>query len=454
MHTVTRPADVSRARKELRVVPANTGTPFPRAYKMYVEPPGGGGLVVPRFWAVEALGVPAAPERLPPRAPGLAEFAAQLRRELHQPAATAAVQAALAEKGGGVLCLPTGFGKTTTALHVAHALGVKTAVLVHKGFLADQWAERVAAVLPRARVSRVQGPERDFSGDVVVVMIQTLVSRQYDLSNEGIGLLVVDEVHHIAAEAFSKTMFLTAGIPRRLGLSATPTRKDGLTKVLHWFFGPTAFTVERSRQSNVRVFFEKYDCPAYRLPPPVNRRGDVCYASLMSLLVDDPARTGLVARRAAELARAGRQVLVLSHRRGHCRELAAEVDALAGAGTAGSYLGGDAACPDSRVVCATYALASEGFDCPRLDALVLATPASDVNQSCGRILRGNESTSKVIVDVVDAFGIAYAQAAKRRAYYRKAGFDTTGAGGGGPDGGPDDDDDAQPAAAFGFLDDD
>ena len=422
MHVVSAPAHVARARKDLRVVPVLPGTPFPRAYKMYVVDEATGGLVVPLFWAAEAGLARLEPPALPPRAPGLATFTAELRGALHQPAATAAVQAALQKIGGGVLCLPTGFGKTTTALHVAHALGVKTAVLVHKGFLADQWAERVAQVLPRARVSRVQGPERDFSGDVVVIMIQTLVSRQYDLSNEGIGLLVVDEVHHIAAEAFSQTMFLTGNIPRRLGLSATPVRKDGLTRVLHWFFGPTAFAVERTAQANVRVLFEKYDCPGYRLPPPVNRRGDVCYASLMSLLVADPARTAAVARRAADLATAGRQVLVLSHRRGHCAELAARVNELTAPGTAATYLGGDAACPDSRVVCATYSLASEGFDCPRLDALVLATPASDVNQSCGRILRGNEAGSKVIVDVVDAFGIAYAQAAKRRAYYRKAGF--------------------------------
>ena len=444
MHVVSGLAQVSRARKDLRVVPVLPGTPFPKAYKMYVVDDSG-GLVVPLFWAAEAGLVALAPPRLPPRAPGLEDFTAELRDALHQPAATAAVQAALAERGGGVLCLPTGFGKTTTALHVAHALGVKTAVLVHKGFLADQWAERVAQVLPRARVSRVQGPERDFSGDVVVVMIQTLVSRQYDLSNEGIGLLVVDEVHHIAAEAFSHTMFLTAGIPRRLGLSATPVRKDGLTKVLHWFFGPTAFSVERTAQANVRVLLEKYDCPAYRLPPPVNRRGDVCYASLMSLLVADPARTDAVARRAADLARAGRQVLVLSHRRGHCADLAARVNDLTAPGTAATYLGGDGACPGAQVVCATYSLASEGFDCPRLDALVLATPASDVNQSCGRILRGNEAASKIIVDVVDAFGIAYAQSAKRRAFYRKAGFDV---GGGGP---------AEPAEAggraFGFVDD-
>lgn len=455
MHAVTRPAEVSRARKDLRVVPANTGTPFPRAYKMYL-PRDDGGLVVPRFWAVEALGVPPAPPDLAAwgRLPGLAHFAAQLRAQLRQPEASAAVREQLERLGGAVLCLPTGFGKTTTALHVAAALGVRVAVLVHKGFLADQWAERVAGVLPRARVSRVQGAEFDASGDVVVVMIQTLVSRGYDLSAAGIGLLIVDEVHHIAAEAFSKTMFLTAGIPRRLGLSATPTRKDGLTRVIHWFFGPTAFAVERTRAGNVRVLFERYDCDEYRLPPPVNRRGDVCYATLMSRLVRDAARTAVVAARAAALAAAGRQVLVLSHRREHCRDLAAAVNnvgATAGAPTAATYLGGDAACPDTRVVCATYALASEGFDCPRLDALVLATPASDVNQSCGRILRGDEPGSKVIVDVVDAFGIAYAQAAKRRAYYRKAGFDC--GGGAADDARPDGVADAPPAA-FGFVDDD
>lgn len=431
MYTVTAPAQAAKARKDLRVVPLQPNAPFPKAYKMYDESGGGGAVKVPLFWATEALaGVEAAAASLArtPRMPGLGgSFGATLRASLRQPEASDSVANALDRVGAAVLQLPTGYGKTTVGLHLAHRLGVKTLVLVHKQFLADQWAERVAQVLPNARVTAIQGDVCDTSGDVVIAMIQTLLSRKYSL--DAFGFLIVDEVHHIAAEAFSKVMFATHNIPRRLGLSATPVRKDGLTKVIHWFFGPTAFGLERTAAGNVRVQTVKY-APAETLQMPLNRRGEVCYATLMTLLTLDEERTRLVVDGTARLFARGRHVLVLSHRRAHCTAIAK--DLVAGGVQAETYLGGDKAVPEARVLVSTFALTSEGFDCPRLNALVLATPASDVAQSVGRILRGGDAAqsqhSPLIVDVIDNFPISYAQASKRRALYRKSGFEITGAG--------------------------
>lgn len=422
MHVVRAPAETARARKELRVVPLQPNAPFPKAYKMYDDAGAAVGAVrVPLFWAIDALGVTPAPKALGPRLPGLASvFAATLRDGLRQPEASEKVVNALSTIGGAVLQLPTGYGKTTVGLHVAHRLGVKTLVLVHKQFLADQWAERVAQVLPNASVSKIQGDVCDVSGDVVIAMIQTLLSRKYNL--DVFGFMIVDEVHHIAAEAFSKVMFTTQNIQRRLGLSATPVRKDGLTKVIHWFFGPTAFGLERTAAGNVRVQIVKY-APPTPLHMPLNRRGEVCYATLMTTLTLDEERTKLIVDGTAKLFERGRHVLVLSHRRDHCKAICAllverNVEAQ-------TYLGGDKEVPESRVLVSTFALTSEGFDCPRLDALVLATPASDVAQSVGRILRGGDSVNArhpLIVDIIDNFPISYAQASKRRGLYRKSGF--------------------------------
>ena len=127
----------------------------------------------------------------------------------------------------------------------------------------------------------------------------------------------------------------------------------------------------------------------------------------------------------AKLFERGRHVLVLSHRREHCKAICALL--IERNVEAQTYLGGDKAVPESRVLVSTFALTSEGFDCPRLDALVLATPASDVAQSVGRILRGGDSTRStnvhpLIVDIIDNFPISYAQASKRRGLYRKSGF--------------------------------
>lgn len=422
------PAQLTLARRHLTVAPAATlPQPFPKKFRVFAE--AGGRLRVPRFWGLEHLGG-AAPYAGPagePMAPGAAAFRGALREDLRQPeAARAVLRSFESSGGGGVLVLPTGFGKTTVALWLAAQLGRKTLVLVHKDFLKQQWIERVAQCLPGARTSVVQGPAADTGGDVVVAMIQTVITRAFPPGFwDPFGLLIVDEAHHVAAECFSRAM---AGLSfaRVLGLSATPTRKDGLTRLLHWFLGPVAFEARRENATNVAVHVLEYTCERYQGPVPVNRRGDVCFTGLISALVDDADRTRRVAEAAEAQARAGHDVLVLSHRRAHCQALAAE---LAARGVdAGLYLGGCREVPASKVLVATYALTSEGFDCPRLSALVLATPASDVVQACGRILRGGgASGTPTIVDVLDRWGPCWAQAAKRRAYYRRAGFSVAGA---------------------------
>lgn len=317
-----------------------------------------------------------------------------------------------------------------TAVYVACRLGLKTVVVVGKEFLADQWEARIRAHCPDAKITHVRGPNCNVSGDFVIAMLQTLAKRRFSVDNpavfDDVGLLVVDECQHIGAEKLTMGLVGLAA-PYVLGLSATPTRKDGLTRVIHWYVGPTAFAVDRKDQGQVTVRVEKFDHPRFREPPPMNRRGDVCYASLVSVLVGIPERTALIADHAESLSRKGRRVLVLSHRRGHAKDIAAEL--VRRGVDAATYLGGDKIAPDAMVTCATFALVSEGYDDARLSALVLATPASDVIQACGRVMRGGGGDDPVIVDVADQFCVCHAQLAKRRRYYKAAGFamaDSTG----------------------------
>ena len=98
---------------------------------------------------------------------------------------------------------------------------------------------------------------------------------------------------------------------------------------------------------------------------------------------------------AAERAE-GRRVIVLSDRKEHLRELDALLAARRLPGTtAGFYVGGMKAhereeSNEAEVVWATFAMASEGYDNARLNTVLLASPKSDVEQSVGRILRGND----------------------------------------------------------------
>lgn len=408
-----------KAKRDLVVSPVSLDSGFPKRFKVYVETPE--CIIVPQFWAGENLvGVV---DARAPAATMACEFVGGLRPDLQQPQAARAALESMKLTGGAVLSLPTGYGKTVTAIYIACALGAKTVVVVGKEFLADQWEARIRAHAPTAKITRVQGRTCDASGDFVIAMLQTLAKRMHSVRAppvfEDAALTIVDEAHHVGAEKL--TMGLVGlSTPYTLGLSATPTRKDGLTRVMHWHLGPTAFVVQRTGQSNVTVRVVGYSHPRYFEPPPMNRRGDVCFASLMTMLTRLGERTEVVVNEAKKLADSGRRVLVLSHRREHAGEVA---DVLRSRGVdAATYLGGDKVAPECVVTCATFALVSEGYDDARLSALVLATPASDVVQACGRIMRGGGGSDPVIVDVADAFCVCHAQLAKRKRYYRSAGF--------------------------------
>ena len=80
-----------------------------------------------------------------------------------------------AEAGGGLLEIPCGRGKTVMALKIVAEVGVKTLVIVHKGFLLNQWVERIEQFLPNARIGRIQGQVMDIEDkDIVLGMLQSL----------------------------------------------------------------------------------------------------------------------------------------------------------------------------------------------------------------------------------------------------------------------------------------
>ena len=161
--------------------------------------------------------------------------------------------------GGGLLDVPCGFGKTAMALYIISKLSVKTLVIVHKGFLVNQWIERIKEFLPQARIGRVQGQILDIENkDIVIGMLQSLSTKSYPHEMiSTFGLTIVDECHHLAAEVFSRAL---PKISTRymLGLSATPNRKDGLSKVFEWYLGDMVYCIKQREPDLVLVDLIEY----------------------------------------------------------------------------------------------------------------------------------------------------------------------------------------------------
>ena len=103
-----------------------------------------------------------------------------------------------------------------------------------------------------------------------------------------------------------------------------------------------------------------------------------------------------------------RSILILSDRRGHLNLLAVMLNDFC---TTGFYVGGMK--PDELrdsqkkdILLATFSMASEGMDVPKLNTVILASPKSDVEQSVGRIFREKAENWKfhpLIIDIQDNF---------------------------------------------------
>jgi superfamily II DNA or RNA helicase len=298
-------------------------------------------------------------------------------------------------------------------------------IVVHKEFLANQWVEKIKEFCPTATIGRVQGDVFDVEKDYVIAMIQTMCMREFDKKAfDSIGLLVVDEAHHIGAPAFSQFMFKIC--PKfTLGLTATPERKDGLTRLLYWFLGPEFFKVERVNQGTTKVTTLNYMDEAFKEAPPVTRFGQLNMAGMINIVTELEGRNNLIIETAEAALLAKRRVLILSDRREHCFYLQNRLGS-----KAKLYIGGmkekdleESA--KSRIVVATFQLAHEGLDIPALDTVILATPKSDIKQSIGRIMR--ETKGKVndplIYDIADSWSVFFAMYRKRLKVYREGGFE-------------------------------
>lgn len=319
----------------------------------------------------------------------------------------------LPEPHDGIISLHTGGGKTVCALYIASRLRVPALVIVHNTFLRDQWEDRIKSFLPKARIGRVQADVCEVADrDVVIVMLQTLSMKELNADLfRPIGLVIVDECHHIASEVFVQALpKITSKF--MLGLSATPDRKDKLMYVINWFLGPLLYKSDTGdsvdTKVNVEVFeYVNYDTVFNEIV--MSSSGFVSVPIMVNKLAECADRTRWLCGIIEDICEEGRQVLVLSDRVQHCKDLlnglsdaVRETACILSQNVKSSQR--TEFCASKKILIATYSMCKEGFDVPTLNTLVMATPRPDIDQIVGRILRVEKSVRKIhplIVDIVD-----------------------------------------------------
>jgi superfamily II DNA or RNA helicase len=217
-----------------------------------------------------------------------------------------------------------------------------------------------------------------------------------------------------------------------LGLSATPYRRDKLSKLIFWHLGDTQHEVDKTQLVEsgdvlpATVAFRKTNFTTCH--DPINE-----YSKMLAELTADTERNIQIASDVAtETARNPGICLILSDRKAHCKNLQALLRYRFK--LASELLTGDLDTAQRKnvlerinqgrvnILIATGQLIGEGFDCKDLTTLFLATPikfSGRLIQYLGRVMR--PATGKKYARVFDYVDVNVeplrkAAGARRRVY--------------------------------------
>ena len=322
---------------------------------------------------------------------------------------------AMMSKDFGTLSAPTGSGKTVMALYIMAKRKQPCLIVVHTRDLAIQWMERIEKFLGISKdlVGFIGGGKINMGDKMTVALVQTLYKYAEEISKK-VGFLVVDECHRCPSRTFTEAV-IAFDSKYMLGLSATPFRRDNLSRLIFWHLGDVHFRIDQKQlvrtgdvlAAEVIVRETKFK-PYY---DPVNE-----FPKMMSELTLDDERNRLIVSDIAKEAEQNDGVcLVLSDRKKHCETLQSmlryKYKIPAG------LLTGDLSAGDRRdvldrldqgeirVLIATGQLIGEGFDRSDLSPLFLVTPikfSGRVLQYLGRVLRPAPGKKKArVYDYVD-----------------------------------------------------
>ena len=344
----------------------------------------------------------------------------------------------------GILQSPAGSGKTQIGIALAAALGKRTLWLTHTHDLLTQSKNRAEQYMSPSLTGTITEGRVQIGKGITFATVQTMCNLDLARYRDVWDCIIVDECHRVAGTPTAVTQFSkvlnSLAARHKYGLSATVHRADGMIAATYALLGRIAYQVPDEAVAEKIMTVSILPRATYLglSREFLDTDGTIIYAKLVNYLAEDINRNGMII---ADLyANRDHYNLILSDRLGHLEYLmnhlppsvrgqAVMVDGKMTSKKAKAQR--EQAIEDMRTgkkryLFATYSLAKEGLDIPRLDRLYLTTPQKDyavITQSIGRVARTFEGKDDpVVYDYVDN-QIQYLMRSykKRCTTYRKCG---------------------------------
>ena len=318
--------------------------------------------------------------------------------------------------------LPCGFGKTVLAIYWICKLGIQTFILVHKYDLLKQWIQRLKDFTDIEEediciISSSSKYDKTKKYKIYIGMIQTIMRDDFDDSKipQTSGLLISDECHHLGAECFNKGLRKLFS-KYYISLSATPFRNDGTEKVYKSYIGYNLYKQERNFNDPIKVVICKYSASDEFKKKNEKILNSIYCSKITTIISENEERNKKILDLIYSLISKNKKILILSDRINQLEIFYNSLkDKINVNRSFGKYRENINNCD---ILLATYSMASEGLDVRQMDTLIMATPRSNITQSCGRIMREENNRERLIYDILD-FEIYENGFYQRKKYYKQ-----------------------------------
>lgn len=354
----------------------------------------------------------------------------------------AAVDALVAQKYG-ILQSPAGSGKTQMGIALVKEFGKKALWLTHTLDLLQQSKSRAELYVDKKTIGTITEGKVNIGSGITFATVQTMCKLDLPRYKDLWDTIIVDECHRCSGTPTALTQFYKVlnnlSARHKVGLSATVHRADGMIAATYALLGQVVYTVpdEAVGDKIMKVGVFPIGTGVEISRECLNSDGTLNYTKLITYLTQNPVREEIIVNQIK--LNEGKSCLILSDRLDHLEHLMSwlpkhmRADAVMVSGKMTSKAGKaqrEQAIEDMRTgkkkyLFATYTLAKEGLDIPRLERLFLTTPQKDyavITQSIGRIARTFEGKAEPIAyDFVDNIGYLVKSYKKRCTTYRKNG---------------------------------
>lgn len=343
----------------------------------------------------------------------------------------------------GILQSPAGSGKTQMGIALVKRFGKKALWLTHTLDLLRQSKERAELYMDKRVIGTITEGKVNIGSGITFATIQTMCKLDLSQYKNMWDTIIVDECHRCSGTPTAMTQFYkvlnSLSARHKIGLSATVHRSDGMIEATYALLGHVVYTVPDKAVGDkiMTVGILPVSTGVELSRECLNTDGTLNYSKLITYLTENLCREEVITK--AIKRNEGKSCLILSDRLDHLKRLMLNLgypmlhDAVMVSGKMTTKKGKaerEKAIEDMRsgkkkYLFATYSLAKEGLDIPRLERLFLTTPQKDyavVTQSIGRIARVFEGKAEPIAyDFVDNISYLVKSYKKRCTTYRKNG---------------------------------